>query len=72
MQGTRTKTHITEEASLIAVYGERVGVAKVEVLGSPTGATGGKWTQLLQTNVGLYEWYIGFIGSPFQVRFPQP
>lgn len=71
LRGTRAaKLFMCGHLIDILVYGETVGIARVEVLGSALGATGGKWTALTPNVQGCFEYNLGGIGSPFQVCSP--
>ena len=54
--------------SMLAAYGERVGISSIEVKGSVSGATGGNWTPLKRGWTGNFDWIdMGVIGAPFEV-----
>ncbi|HJX40680.1 MAG TPA: hypothetical protein VJ345_04380 [Anaerolineales bacterium] len=53
----------------ITVYNHRVGVAKVEVMGSPGGSTAGQWTELPRDILNRFEHLAAAdIGLPITVR----
>jgi expansin (peptidoglycan-binding protein) len=53
----------------ITVYNHRIGVAKVEVMGSPGGATGGQWMELPRDFINRFEHLAAAdIGLPITVR----